>query len=48
MATYIVKRLIYMFAVLLALSFLVFFVYNLLPVDKAADMAMQEIAANKL
>lgn len=47
MANYIVKRLIYMLAVLLALSFLVFVVYNLLPVDKAADMAMQEIAANK-
>lgn len=29
------------------LSFLVFAVYNMLPVDKAADMAMQEIAANK-
>ena len=36
-----------MLLVLLALSFLVFCVYNLLPVDKAADMAMQEIAANK-
>ena len=32
---------------LLLLSFLVFAVYNMLPVDKAADMAMQEIAANK-
>ena len=36
-----------MLAVLLILSFLVFAVYNMLPVDKAADMAMQEIAANK-
>ncbi len=36
-----------MLAVLLILSFLVFVVYNMLPVDKAADMAMQEIAANK-
>lgn len=47
MGKYIVKRLLYMALVLLLLSFLVFAVYNLLPVDKAADMAMQEIAANK-
>ena len=47
MAKYIVKRLFYILAVLLLLSFLVFAVYNMLPVDKAADMAMQEIAANK-
>ena len=36
-----------MLGVLLLLSFVVFLIYNLLPVDKAADMAMQEIAANK-
>ena len=36
-----------MAAVLALLSLLVYLVYNLLPVDKAADMAMQEIAANK-
>ena len=36
-----------MLAVLLVLSFVIFVVYNLLPVDKAADMAMQEIANNK-
>ena len=36
-----------MLAVWLLLSFLVFAVYNMLPVDKAADLAMQEIAANK-
>ncbi len=47
MAKYILKRLFYMLTVLLLLSFLVFAVYNMLPVDKAADMAMQEIAANK-
>ncbi len=47
MTKYIFKRLGYMFVVLLILSFLVFAVYNMLPVDKAADMAMQEIAANK-
>ena len=47
MARYILKRLGYMLLVLAILSFLVFAVYNMLPVDKAADMAMQEIAANK-
>lgn len=47
MGKYIVKRLGYMAIVLLLLSFFIFAVYNLLPVDKAADMAMQEIAANK-
>ncbi len=47
MSKYIVKRLGYMLLVLALLSFLVFAVYNMLPVDKAADMAMQEIAANK-
>ena len=47
MAKYILKRILYILAVLLLLSFLVFAVYNMLPVDKAADMAMQEIATNK-
>ncbi len=47
MGRYIIKRVFYLVAVLLLLSFLVFAVYNMLPVDKAADMAMQEIAANK-
>ncbi len=47
MGRYILKRLFYMLAVLLVLSFVIFVVYNLLPVDKAADMAMQEIANNK-
>lgn len=36
-----------MLAVLVVLSFVIFLVYNLLPVDKAADMAMQEIAADR-
>ncbi len=47
MGKYILKRVAYIFVVLLILSFLVFAVYNMLPMDKAADMAMQEIAANK-
>ena len=36
-----------MLGVLLLLSLVIFLVYNLLPVDKAADMAMQELASNK-
>ena len=36
-----------MIAVLLLLSLIIYLVYNLMPVDKAADMAMQEITANK-
>ena len=44
---YLFRRLIYLLVVMLVLSFLVFAVYNMLPIDKAADMAMQEIAANK-
>lgn len=36
-----------MLGVLILLSFVIFLVYNLLPVDKAADMAMQELASNK-
>ena len=47
MAKYIFKRILYMLGVLVLLSFVIFLIYNLLPVDKAADMAMQEIAANK-
>lgn len=47
MIKYIIKRVFYMLGVLLVLSLLIYFVYNLLPIDKAADMAMQEIAANK-
>ncbi len=47
MLNYILKRLGYMLLVILLLSFLVFAVYNMLPVDKAADMALQEVTANK-
>ncbi len=47
MLKYIFKRLLYMLGVLLLLSLLVYLIYNLIPVDKASDMAMQEIAGNK-
>ena len=47
MLKYFFQRILYMLGVLLLLSLLIYLVYNLLPIDKAADMAMQEIAANK-
>ena len=47
MTKYLLKRAAYMLGVLVVLSFLIYLIYNLIPVDKAADMAMQEIAANK-
>ena len=39
MGKYIVKRIIYIVVVFFILSFLIFMVYNLLPVDKAAEAA---------
>lgn len=47
MGRYLLKRLGYVALMLVLLSLIIFFVYNLMPVDKAADMAMQEISANK-
>ncbi len=47
MFNYILKRLLYMLGVLALLSFIIYLIYNLLPIDKAADMASQEILANK-
>lgn len=47
MTKYIFKRFLYMLGVLALLSLLVYLVYNLIPMDKASDMAMQEIAGNK-
>ena len=47
MGRYLLKRLGYVALMLVLLSLIIFFVYNLMPVDKAADMAMQEIFANK-
>ena len=47
MGKYIFKRLLYIFLVFLVLSFLIFMIYNMLPVDKAAESARAEITANK-
>lgn len=47
MGKYIAKRMLYIVLVFFILSFLIFTIYNLLPVDKAAEAAKAEIAANR-
>lgn len=47
MGKYVIKRIVYIMIVFLILSFLIFMVYNMLPVDKAAEAARNEITANK-
>lgn len=47
MGKYIVKRIVYIVVVFFILSFLIFMIYNLLPVDKAAEAARAEITANR-
>ena len=47
MGKYIVKRLLYIILVFFILSFLIYMIYNMLPVDKAAEAARAEITANK-
>ena len=47
MGKYILKRLLYIALIFVILSFLIFMIYNMLPVDKAYEMASTEIKANK-
>ena len=47
MGKYILKRIAYIVLVFFILSFLLFMIYNMLPVDKAAEYARAEIQANK-
>ena len=47
MGKYIAKRIVYIVVVFFILSFLLFMIYNMLPVDKAAEAARAEITANK-
>ena len=47
MVKYIVKRLLYIMLIFLILSFLIFMIYNMLPVDKAYEKAHEEIKANR-
>lgn len=47
MGKYIVKRILYIIIVFFILSFLIYMIYNMLPVDKAAEAARADITANK-
>ena len=47
MGKYIVKRFLYIIVVFLILSFLLFLIYNMLPIDKAASTAADEIKNDK-
>ncbi len=47
MGKYIVKRLFYILAVFLILSMIIYLVYNMLPVDKAAEKAKTEVQQSK-
>ena len=44
MGRYIIKRISYILLVFLLLSFLLFMIYHMLPVDKAAEKAREEAA----
>lgn len=48
MGKYILKRIGYILLVFMILSFLIFMIYNMLPIDKAAEAASNDIKANKL
>ncbi len=48
MVKYTIKRLVYILLVFMILSFLIFMIYNMLPVDKAAERAREDIKVNKL
>ncbi len=47
MGKYLVKRFLYIIVVFLILSFLLFLIYNMLPIDKAAATASDEIKNDK-
>ncbi len=48
MVKYIIKRILYIILVFIILSFMIYMIYNMLPIDKAAEKASEEIKANKL
>lgn len=47
MVKYILQRLLYIVLVFFLLSFILFMIYGMIPVDKAAEAARAEITANK-
>ena len=47
MGKYILKRILYIILVFFILSFMIYMIYNMLPVDKAAEAARADIQANR-
>ncbi len=47
MAKYVIKRILYMLIVLILLSLIMFFLYNLIPYDRAASAARTEVQNSK-
>ena len=47
MGKYIAKRILYIVLVFFILSFLIYMIYNMLPVDKAAEAARTEVQTNR-
>ncbi len=47
MGKYILKRILYILVVFFILSFMIFMIYNMLPVDKAAERAREEVKTSK-
>ena len=47
MTKYILQRILYILIVFFILSFLIFMIYNLLPMDKAAEKAREEVSADR-
>lgn len=47
MGKYILKRIMFIILVFFILSFLLFMIYNMLPIDKAAEYARSEVQANR-
>lgn len=47
MTKYILQRILYILIVFFVLSFLIFMIYNLLPMDKAAEKAREEVNADR-
>lgn len=47
MGRYIVKRVLFIILVFFILSFMIYMIYNMLPIDKAAEAAKTEVQANR-
>jgi len=47
MGKYIIKRVLYILLVFMILSFLIFMIYNMLPIDKASERATEDAKLNR-